>query len=63
MVVDPFGATLCEAGSTEMTMIIDIDPLSRRAYQADYHYLNERALKYAGEIVTEGTSAFLKIPQ
>lgn len=63
MVVDPFGATLCEAGSAEMTMIIDIDPLSRRAYQADYHYLNERALKYAGEIITEGTSAFLKIPQ
>lgn len=49
-VVDPFGATLCEAGREEMVMRIAIDPLKRREYQEAYHYLNERALPYGSMI-------------
>ena len=61
-VVDPFGQTLCEAGRDEMTLQIAIDPLKRREYQKDYHYLNERALQYRHEIEIEGKSSVIKIP-
>lgn len=60
-VVDPFGGTLCEAGREEMTLQIQIDPLKRREYQKDYHYLNERALPYQSEIEVDGEYSYLKI--
>ena len=62
-VVDPFGETLCEMGREEMTLQIQIDPLKRREYQKQYHYLQERALKPQYEIVEEGGISILKIPQ
>lgn len=62
-VVDPFGQTLCEAGREETTLQIQIDPLKRRAYQQDYHYLNERALQYRSVIETQGNASILKIPR
>ncbi|MHC5225814.1 nitrilase-related carbon-nitrogen hydrolase [Ignatzschineria sp. LJL83] len=62
-VVDPFGETLCEMGREEMTLQIQIDPLKRREYQKQYHYLQERALKPQYEIVEEDGTSILKIPQ
>lgn len=62
-VVDPFGETLCEMGREEMTLQIQIDPLKRREYQKQYHYLQERALKPQYEIVEEEGISILKIPQ
>lgn len=60
-VVDPFGETLCEAGREETTLQITIDPLKRREYQKDYHYLKERALPYRSEIISEGNCSVIKI--
>lgn len=62
-VVDPFGEILCEAGREETTLQITIDPLKRREYQKQYHYLNERVLQYRHEIVIEGNCSIIKLPQ
>lgn len=62
-VVDPFGVLLCEGGRDEMSLQISIDPLKRRAYQQEYHYLNERALRYQSTIESEGICSVIKIPQ
>lgn len=62
-VVDPFGEMLCEMGREEMTSQIQIDPLKRREYQKQYHYLKERALKPQYEIIEEAGISTLKIPQ
>lgn len=61
-VVDPFGQTLCEAGREEATLQMTIDPLKRREYQKQYHYLNERALQYCHEIEIDGNCSVIKIP-
>ncbi|MCQ9616529.1 carbon-nitrogen hydrolase [Paenalcaligenes niemegkensis] len=60
-VVNPFGETLCEAGREEMILQIKIDPLKRREYQKQYHYLNERAFQYNHEIIYEDGISILKI--